>query len=46
MKLRLIFLFLESGSDNVVNITTGYVLEDSEFEPHLGDIFSPIKTSS
>jgi hypothetical protein len=46
MKLRLICLFLDSGSDNVVNITTRYVLEDSGFEPHYGDIFSSIRTRS
>lgn len=46
MKLRLICLFLDSGSDNAVIIATCYVLEDSGFEPHWDDIFSPMKTCS
>ena len=37
---------MDSGSDNVVNIATRYVLEDSGFEHHWGDIFSPINTCS
>ena len=44
MKLRLICLFLKSGSDNVISIATSYLLEDSGFEPHWGDIFPPIKS--
>jgi hypothetical protein len=42
MKLRLICLFLEGGSDKVVIIATRNVFDGSGFKPDFGEIFSPI----
>jgi hypothetical protein len=39
MKLRLICLFLDGGSDKVVSVATRNVFDDSGFKPHWGEIF-------